>query len=123
MYKEHVLKHYGEPFHKGLISPRQGVKQYFGEALSEMCGDRITMCVNSHDSILIDVWWDGEGCCFSQAAASMLAEHMEGESVDAIDLFTDEDMFTLFQAEHPDARRSCVLVALTALRQLTEQIP
>jgi nitrogen fixation NifU-like protein len=123
MYKEHVLKHYGRPVNKGMLTARHRVKQYFGEAVSDVCGDRIAMCANSHDAVLVDLWWQGEGCCFSQAAASMLVEHMEGKLVDAVDAFTEEDMFTLFQAECPDARRGCVLVALAALRQLTEQIP
>jgi len=123
MYEEHVLKHYSKPVNKGMLPVRRRIKQYFSEAFSEVCGDRITMGANSHDAILIDLRWEGEGCCFSQAAASMLVEHMEGQLVDHVDAFTDEDMFILFQAECPDARRGCVLVALTALRKLTEQIP
>ena len=121
MYKKHVLKHYGEPFHKGML-PAEPLERYSGEAVSDVCGDRIIMRAHSHDGILSDLWWEGDGCCFSQAAASMLVKHMEGKSVDAIDAFMEEDMFTLFQAECPKMRRGCVLVALTALRNLMEKL-
>ncbi len=123
MYEEHVLKHYSKPFNKGLLPVHSNGDVYYGEAFSEVCGDRITISARIYCSMIVDLWWQGEGCCFSQAAASMLTEHMEGQLMDAIAAFTDEDMFTLFQAECPDVRRGCVLVALTALQQLTEQIP
>lgn len=123
MYKQHVLDHYGKPYHCGLLPVHSNGTVSCGEAVSDVCGDRVTIDVRFYDSVLIDIWWQGEGCCFSQAAASMLAEHMEGMVAGDIAMFTDADMFNLFQAECPDARRDCVLVALTALRQLTEQIP
>jgi len=120
MYKQHVLDHYGTPYHKGVLPVHSNGTVSYGEAVSDVCGDRIAMSVRFYDSIIVDLWWQGEGCCFSQAAASMLVEHMEGKLADAIEAFTKEDMFTLFQAECPDVRRGCVLVALTALRKLTE---
>jgi NifU-like protein involved in Fe-S cluster formation len=59
-------------------------------------------------------------CCFSQAAASMLAEYALGKTVAEMKAFAPHEMFDLFQADVPMKREGCILVSLKALHNLLE---
>ena len=115
-YEDRVLQHYAEPHHKG-----ENPCGYTHHASyeSEACGDevRIELHVSSL-KIITRFYWTGEGCCFSQAAASMLADFFDHRELEAIEQFTEEDMIELFAAKVPDARRDCVLTAFHALKNL-----
>ena len=118
-YEEHVLKHYSEPYHKGPF-PGSRYSNQLGSARSEDCGDLVQIEASVEDGVLTEIWWKGEGCCFSQAAASMLTQYAHGKTVDEMVDFSEEELFDLFQAEIPIARCDCVLVSLRALRNLLE---
>jgi len=118
-YEQHVLDHYSKPYHKGPF-PDSRYSNQLGSARSEVCGDLVQIEASVEDGILTEIWWKGEGCCFSQAAASMLVEFARGKTVDKMISFSAEELFDLFQAEIPIARCSCVLVSLEALQNLLE---
>ncbi len=124
MYQEHVLNHYGEPYHKGLLPTPEGSDWvYEGNATSAVCGDTATIQARVEAGVIVEIWWQGEGCCFAQAAASMLVEYTEGKTVGAMRNFTEYKMFELFKVECPSLRRGCVLVALNALQNLLRMCP
>ncbi len=124
MYEEHVLKHYGEPYHKDRPPQLGSFHRLFIERKeSTVCGDDITLWIRVLANGLIhSIWWEGEGCCFSQAAASMLAEYFEGKPLNTVHAFTKAEMLELFAAEVPKAREGCVTLALTALKKLPEKL-
>jgi len=114
MYEEHVLGHYQVPYHRGrLYKPT-----HRGTAVSTVCGDHVTIELHIANDQIGSIAWDGYGCCFSQAAASMLVKHLHGRESSTIDQLNEADMFRLFQADVPDVRRQCVLVAYHALKNL-----
>ncbi len=118
MYEDHVLKHYGKPFHHGESQYRY---THRGSHRGDICGDEIRVELHiSQGGIISRFYWTGEGCCFSQAAASMLAEHFEHQTLEDVETFTKEDMLKLFSAEVPQARMGCVLTAFQALKNLKE---
>jgi nitrogen fixation NifU-like protein len=118
-YEDYVLKHFGEPYHKGPM-PNDSIEVYQGCAESVVCGDMVIIRARIEDGVITEVWWQGDGCCFSQAAASMLAEFTRGKTVDDMRDYHENEMFRLFRAKCVDARRGCVLVALEALQNLLE---
>lgn len=117
-YEDHVLKHYANPYHHG---ENPCGFTHVSEYVGDVCGDevRIELYVSSW-GIISRFYWTGEGCCFSQAAASMLAEHFEHQSLDFVAKFTEGDMIKLFVAEVPEPRRGCVLTAFHALKKLEQ---
>lgn len=117
MYEEHVLEHFRNPYHKSSLPPAS-LSVYSGKSVSEVCGDQIEIYVCIRQGVIKNICWQGEGCCFSQAAASMLAEYADGKTLDEMRQFDTERMFALFQVECPSARQGCVLVALHALRDV-----
>ena len=48
------------------------------------------------DGTLKQVFFNGDGCCISQAAASMLVERFDGRTVGEVKQFTATDMLKLF---------------------------
>lgn len=83
MYQEVILDHYKHPHHRGLREPFNAEVQH----VNPTCGDEVTLRVtlSGDGERVTDVSYDGQGCSISQAATSVLADLVIGESVgDAI---------------------------------------
>ena len=63
-----------------------------------------------------EVYFDGDGCCISQAAASMLVEHFDGSTVEDIKKFTANDMLELFGVRLTPNRQKCCLLPWRVLQ-------
>jgi nitrogen fixation NifU-like protein len=79
IYQDVILDHYKHPQHRGLREPF-GAQAYH---VNPLCGDEVTLRVTLSDDRerIADVSYDGQGCSISQAATSVLAEQVIGESV------------------------------------------
>ncbi len=79
MYQDVILDHYKHPHHRGLREP------FSGESfqVNPTCGDEVTLRVTLSDDgeSVTDVSYDGQGCSISQAATSVLADQVIGQSV------------------------------------------
>jgi nitrogen fixation NifU-like protein len=86
LYREIILDHYRSPRKKGsLASPT--VRR---EGYNPLCGDEITVDLRVDGSVVRDVAFKGSGCSISQASASMMAEAIEGKTVEEVEsLFSD----------------------------------
>ncbi|HEY6565275.1 MAG TPA: iron-sulfur cluster assembly scaffold protein [Pirellulaceae bacterium] len=108
IYQEHVLDHYEDPYHRGKC-PRA---THAHEEDNPLCGDVVSVeLVIDRDRRVTDAWFDGDGCCISQASASMLVEAIEGKSVEDIMAFGAEDMLRLFGPKLTPNRQKCCLLA------------
>jgi nitrogen fixation NifU-like protein len=79
MYQEVILDHYKHPHHRGLREP-------FGAQVHHVnptCGDEVTLRVALAGDAehVTDVSYDGQGCSISQAATSVLADQVIGQTV------------------------------------------
>ncbi|MFO0953699.1 MAG: SUF system NifU family Fe-S cluster assembly protein, partial [Isosphaeraceae bacterium] len=92
LYREEILDHYRSSPHRGRFeSP-----DFSADLDNPLCGDRIHLEVKLDDSGKIsEVRFDGQGCAISQAAASMLAEHVEGMSLPDARKMTSEEAVKL----------------------------
>lgn len=108
LYQEHILDHYEDPYHRGHCAH----PTHLHEDDNPLCGDvvRIELEVDEGGTIR-EVYFDGDGCCISQAAASMLVERFDGKRVDELKEFTAEDMLELFGAKLTPNRQKCCLLS------------
>lgn len=115
LYQEHILDHYEDPFHRGHAPHCT----HAHEDDNPLCGDvvRIELAVDPSTSQIGEAYFDGDGCCISQAAASMLVEHLEGKSLEEVKQFTAEDMLKLFGAKLTPNRQKCCLLSWRVLQQ------
>ena len=113
LYQDRILDHYEEPFHRG---PCPGAT-HAHEDENPLCGDvvRVELSIDP-DGKLRDAWFQGDGCCISQAAASMLIEKMEGRQIDDVRTFSAEDMLQLFGARLTPNRQKCCLLCWRVLQ-------
>ena len=92
MYQEVILDHYKNPHRRGLREP-------FGAEVHHVnptCGDELTLRVrlgrDTAGAVTVDdVSYDGQGCSISQAATSVMAELLVGETLE--DAMTTVDAF------------------------------
>jgi nitrogen fixation protein NifU and related proteins len=113
LYQQRILDHYEEPFHRG----RCPQATHAHEDENPLCGDvvRVELAVEP-DGTIRDAWFDGDGCCISQASASMLMERMNGRPVDDVKSFTAQDMLALLGAKLTPNRQKCCLLPWRAIQ-------
>ncbi len=113
LYQERILDHYEQPFHRGSC-PRA---THAHEGENPLCGDhvRIELAIDK-DGKIEDAYFTGEGCCISQAAASMLVELLSGKTMEEAKQFTAQDMLKLFSAQLTPNRQKCCLLSWRVLQ-------
>jgi nitrogen fixation protein NifU and related proteins len=113
LYQQRILDHYEEPFHRGHCP----AATHCCQAENPLCGD--VVCVElsiEDDGTVRDAYFNGDGCCISQASASMLVERINGKPLDDIKSFTARDMLSLFGAKLTPNRQKCCLLCWRALQ-------
>ncbi len=113
LYQDRILDHYEEPFHRGSCPGAT----HAHEEENPLCGDvvRIELALEP-DGRIRDAFFDGEGCCISQASASLLMERMVGKHLDDVKRFSAEDMLELFGARLTPNRQKCCLLPWRTLQ-------
>jgi nitrogen fixation NifU-like protein len=113
LYQERILDHYEEPFHRG----RCPLPTHAHEDENPLCGDvvRVELAIGP-DGTIREAYFEGEGCCISQAAASMLIERIHGRSVEDAKRFSAPEMLALFGARLTPNRQKCCLLAWRTLQ-------
>jgi nitrogen fixation protein NifU and related proteins len=113
IYQEHILDHYEDPFHRGSLPTATHAHQ----DKNPLCGDVVKMELQlSPDGKIEDVFFDGEGCVISQASASMLAEKMQGKTVEDVKSFAAKDMLELYGPRLTPNRQKCCLLSWKVLQ-------
>ena len=113
IYQEHVMDHYEDPYHRGRCPNRT----HEHEDDNPLCGDvvRIELVVDP-TGVVQSAWFDGDGCCISQASASMLVEAVEGKTVEQIKQMQAHDMLQLFGPRLTPNRQKCCLLSWRVLQ-------
>jgi nitrogen fixation protein NifU and related proteins len=111
--RERILEHYESSYHRGRCERYT----HFHEDTNPLCGDRVQMSLLlDSDGVFRELYFDGDGCCISQAAASMLVEKFDQSTVEELSRFTARDMLALFGMQLSPARQQCCLLAWRVLR-------
>lgn len=112
LYQQRILDHYEEPFHRG----RCPGCTHAHEDENPLCGDVVRVELAIDGGQIRDAYFEGDGCCISQAAASMLVEAINGRPLDDVKAFTAQDMLQLFGAKLTPNRQKCCLLSWRALQ-------
>jgi nitrogen fixation NifU-like protein len=108
IYQEHILDHYEDPYHRGSCE----AATHSHEDDNPLCGDVINVDLEiDGEGRVRSAWFDGDGCCISQAAASMLMEKIEGRTVEEVKAFNAADMLELFGPRLTPNRQKCCLLS------------
>ena len=114
IYQEHVLDHYEDPYHRGDC---EGTTHRH-EDDNPLCGDVVEIQLRVDENGRIEeAWFEGDGCCISQASASMLVEKIEGMSLDELQDYSADQMLELFGARLTPNRQKCCLLPWRVAQQ------
>jgi nitrogen fixation NifU-like protein len=118
----HLVHHYQHPRHKGVLEGADATVPGGNPG----CGDLVTMHVKTEpDSDRIDaVRFEGEGCTISQAAASIIADHINKQHLTLEELldFPYERMIEMLGKDVVGFRERCATLALGTLKQAARSI-
>jgi nitrogen fixation NifU-like protein len=107
------LQHVESPYHQGRLPQHD----HSGAARNRICGDTIELQLRLNEHCRIDeAWLDGAGCITSRAAASILCENIEGQTLTDLRHFTPEQMLALIDLPLTPLRQQCALTSYNALQ-------
>jgi nitrogen fixation protein NifU and related proteins len=113
LYPARIESHCEAPYHRGRC-PRC---THAHEDTGPLCGDTVRLELRIDErGTLREMYFDGDGCCISQAAASMLVERFDGKRVDDVKQFTAQDMLDLLGVRLTQRRHGCCLLSWRVLQ-------
>jgi nitrogen fixation NifU-like protein len=87
------------------------------EEHNPLCGDVIRIDLRlGPENRVTEARFSGRGCAISQAAASMLVERLEGQTLDEIKTISKEEMLAMLGVPISMARLKCALLGLKVLK-------
>ncbi|MBG6083944.1 Fe-S cluster assembly sulfur transfer protein SufU [Zhihengliuella flava] len=93
LYQQIILDHSKRRLGEPLVEAEAGHAHGESSQHNPICGDQITLRVETAGDRMVRISWEGSGCSISMASASVLTELAEGlsrdELVSLIDQFRD----------------------------------
>jgi nitrogen fixation NifU-like protein len=111
---DYLLEHYEQPRHQGALA-QADVTMPGG---NPGCGDVITiyLSVDPQTQTVKEASFEGEGCTISQAAASILLEQMQGQTLEYVEGLDFSWMIDELGREVVQSRPRCATLALGTLK-------
>lgn len=78
LYREVILDHFRSPRHHEVVEPAD-VKT---SGLNPLCGDELQMQLRLNGGRILAIGVQSKGCSISQASGSMLAERLQGKTLE-----------------------------------------
>lgn len=98
LYQEVIVDHNRRPRNFGkLENPEKTL-----EGFNPLCGDRLTLYLNTADGRIADIKFDGAGCAISVASASLMTEAVKDRPVSEAAAAFDDFHKLLTNAGAPD---------------------
>ncbi len=98
LYREVILEHFKHPNRSGTL-PNATITT---EGANPLCGDELGFSLRLGGGTIQQIRFQGKGCAISQAAASMLADQLEGKTPQHASEVI-EAMKGLMQGREPDS--------------------
>ena len=116
---EYILDHFQNPRNKGRM---EDADVQLGGG-NPGCGDLITMYLKIDDDGRVEkASFEGEGCTISQAGGSIIAEMIEGMTLDEVKKLGTETMIEEMGQEVVKSRVRCATLALGTAQAAIDQL-
>jgi len=119
LYQEVIIDHNRRPRNFGkLENPEKTL-----EGFNPLCGDRLTLYLNTADGRIADIKFDGAGCAISVASASLMTEAVKDKPVlEAAAAFDDFHTLLTSAGAPDDLDKFGKLAALAGVRDYPSRI-
>jgi len=112
IYREQILDHNKNPRNKGTLEN----PEFTYQDVNPLCGDEIRVDVQTNGDRVTEIRFSGRGCAISQAAASMLTEMVDGQTLDDVKAISREDLLEELGVPISPARMKCAMLGLKVLK-------
>jgi nitrogen fixation NifU-like protein len=85
LYREIILDHYRSPRNRGELPP----PAHKVEGFNPLCGDEVTVYLDVHDDVLVDIKMTGHGCSISQSSSSLMSAAVKGKPLSEVSATID----------------------------------
>ncbi len=116
LYRDIILELYHHPLNKKILNDFDIEHR----ELNASCGDDITVRIKFVDDKVVDVGYQGVGCAISQAAASLITDHIQDKTRIEIENMSEKDINELLGFEVVYTRKKCAELGLTAIKKAME---
>lgn len=117
-YIEHILDHFQNPRNRGRL---EDADVWLGGG-NPGCGDLITVYLKFDDGGRVArASFEGEGCTISQAGGSIVAEMIEGMTVEEVKALGAETMIEEMGPDVVKSRVRCATLALSTIQAAIAQ--
>ena len=118
LYREEILDHYYSSPHRGRLESPDRVS----DLDNPLCGDEVHLELSlGSDGRIEHVRFDGHGCVISQAATSLLADRVEGATLEEVRQISPADVVKLLGVPLSPTRLKCGLLGWKALQKAVEE--
>jgi nitrogen fixation protein NifU and related proteins len=112
--REELLDHARSSPHRAAMDNASATREEY----NPLCGDRVKVYVKMNEKrVITSMTFEGSGCVISQAASSLVAEHIQGKQVDEIEKLGRQDIEMLVGGPLSPARVKCGMLPLVALKR------
>jgi nitrogen fixation NifU-like protein len=112
IYREQILDHNKNPRNKGTLEN----PEFTYQDVNPLCGDEIRIDVQTDGERVTDIRFSGRGCAISQAAASILTEMVDGQSLEDVKAISRQDLLDELGVPISPARMKCAMLGLKVLK-------
>ena len=113
LYQEEILEHWRRSPYRGSLEAPDRAE----EGMNPLCGDQVRIELRVAGDRLLAMRFQGDGCVISQAAASILAELVEGRPLADVRTLPSQALLEALGVPLSPARVKCALLSWTVLRQ------
>ncbi len=113
MYAENILDHFQNPRHKGKIE----VPTISVEEANPLCGDKLSLDLIIENGSIKGMAFSGSGCAISQASMSMVAEELNGKSLEEAEKLSKDTIYELLGVPISPARVKCALLSYALVKK------
>ncbi len=134
LYKEVIIDHYKNPRNRGVLDSPE--LEFNGH--NPLCGDTVTLHIQTDGKKVTDIKFQGEGCSISQASISMMTAKIMGLTPDEVLALVENFRAMMKGEEDPEidmgelevlqgvkqfpARIKCALLGWDTLKQAIGQL-
>lgn len=114
LYRETLLEVAQNPKNRGEIAGAD----LEAKLLNPLCGDEVRLQIKLRNGQTIErAVFSGNGCAISQASASLLAESIEGKTLNEVNKLNNNDILNLIGINPTPSRLMCAFLSLDVLKE------
>lgn len=96
LYQDVIIDHGRHPRNFGVLTTATHHK----EGHNPLCGDKITLYVQTDQDVIIDARFEGCGCAISMASTSLMLEAIKGKTIERVQKLFDDFHHLVTKTEH-----------------------